>query len=262
MLKSARLPTVDELARCRPKLVEADDGGKRGGGGFFGGLIKAFGGGGEADDDKIPPSFDAPLDAYQMCTCYNCEIPATVAHLWAAISSTENGLDFEGIFRLTPDPKECARLEADLKSGRPLDAGPEIHAHLIKSFFRRLPPPGVLGGVPIEKLVAVGVSESKKDCAALLEAMRPRERALLEWLLRVILEVNANREVNKMTLRNQCVVWAPNLRLLDAAAAASGNPADELKNVDHVSNAIHALCTHAFRQLRGTESDAVRASRM
>ena len=76
----------------------------------------------------------------------------------------------------------------------------------------------MLGGVPVEALVAVGVSERRRDCAELLDTMQPRERALLEWLLRVILEVNFRREANKMTLRNLCVVWAPNLRLLDAAS--------------------------------------------
>ena len=74
----------------------------------------------------------------------------------------------------------------------------------------------------------------------------------------MILEVNAARDANKMTLVNLSVVWAPNLRLLDVAGAAGGtvNPTEELKNVDHVSNAIHALCNHAYRQLRGTNARA------
>ena len=254
VLTSARVPPASTLAKLREPIDLANNDGAKRGGGFFGAIVKAFGGGGNAEDGS-PPSFDAPLDQYTTCSCYNCEVPSTVVHLWAALEGMSTGLDVEGIFRLTPDPGEVMRVEADIKTGRPLTtAPPEILAHLIKSFFRRLPPPGILGGVPIAKVVAAGVSGKRKDCASILDAMPQRERALLEWLVRVILEVNAKREVNKMTLRNQCVVWAPNLRLLDAATVAGPNGAEELKNVDHVANALHALCTHAFRQLRGIKT--------
>ena len=232
-------------------------GGGGGGGNWFDGFTKAFAnvnnlvGGGNSG----PPKFDAALEEYETVTCYCCEVPLTIVQLWSALYASENGqgLCREGIFRLAPDPKEVQKAEREIISGKPIKEGqiqPEILAHLIKSFFRRLPGAGVLSGVPIQALVVVGCSESKEDCAGLLNSMRPKERSLLEWLIRLILEVNFRREENKMNLRNLCVVWAPNLRLIDALAAAGSDPVEELRNVDHVANALHALATHAFRQMR------------
>ena len=47
-----------------------------------------------------------------------------------------------------------------------------------------------------------------------------------------------------------CCSFFPS-RLLDVVPVDAAAAADELRNVEYVANAIHALATHAFRQMRG-----------
>ena len=76
----------------------------------------------------------------------------------------------------------------------PKKIAPETLAHLIKSFLRALPG-GVLGGLPSEV-----ITECVDDagCERLLQALRPPERTLLCWIVRVVYEVASCTEENKM----------------------------------------------------------------
>jgi len=62
--------------------------------------------------------------------------------------------------------------------------------------------------------------------------------------VRVLLEVHERRAANKMRLKSLTVVFAPNLWLVDAAEVlqSGADPAEELRNVERVENALLHLC--------------------
>ena len=195
--------------------------------------------------------FGAPLYECAMGMSYNCQVPRPLIELWKAIVASPRGLSTEGIFRITPSAAECHTVEKELTSGKGVlsptaNYAPEVLAHLIKSFLRRLPAPGLLGSIEIE---TIADCTSAAGCQSVLGAMRPLERALLEWLIRVILEVHDRAESNKMRLKNLSVVFAPNLWLipLDMAMWPGKDPREELRNVELVEQALHTLCTVAAR---------------
>ena len=132
----------------------------------------------------------------------------------------------------------------------------ETLAHLIKAFLRRLPGGGLLGAIPRAMLEGCSTAAA---CRELLTALPLPERHLFAWLVRVVLEVSARRDANKMGLRNLTLVLAPNLvvpaqRTSSAGKRGSGrnvppppslSPLDELVAIENASNALHAFCAAA-----------------
>ena len=133
---------------------------------------------------------------------------------------------------------------------RRLPHGRQVLAQLIKTYLRRLPPPGILGGAPPELLAACADGGGKLACEALLEALPRAERGCLEWLVRVVLEVHAQREANKMRLKSLTVVFAPNLYLIAPERTAAPDPRQEMLLVERVEGALHALCTQGLKLWR------------
>lgn len=149
-----------------------------------------------------------------------------LAALWSALVSS-GGLRVLGIFRTAPDPRAALALEKQLAKGlHPPAAAPEALAHLLKSFLRRLPGGGLLGLVPRHLLgacattaalghahprtpsplaahwsaaVRTAAADTVHGCQAVLRQLGAQERAVLEWLVRVIVEVAKERESNKVT---------------------------------------------------------------
>ena len=185
----------------------------------------------------------------------------------------------QGIFRLAPDPNVALAVERELEKGC-LQPGhpPEVLAHLIKSFMRRLPG-GLLGRVPMEKIENCVNTEG---ALAMLECLAPHARSLLEWLVRVIVEVAEYKEENSMGLRNLTLVIAPNLLVTGPSEGGAGepckkkgtwisrkahghgaakkneresgrisgrviNPLEELANIESASNALYMLCNASVR---------------
>ena len=180
------------------------------------------------------PAFGGKLEEYATTSCYGCEVPNVLIALWVALVRGD-GLKAQGIFRLAPDPAAALLLEKQLNKGQiPPGSPPEVLAHLIKSFLRRLPG-GLFGRVPKDSI------EGVKDAAGykvLCGKLHPLERNVLEWLVRVICEVSrphschfhplshgshaslfasllsqvaGHKHVNMMGLRNLTLVIAPNL---------------------------------------------------
>ena len=132
------------------------------------------------------PAFGGKLEEYATTSCYGCEVPNVLIALWVALVRGD-GLKAQGIFRLAPDPATALLLEKQLNKGQiPPGSPPEVLAHLIKSFLRRLPG-GLFGRVPKDSI------EGVKDAAGykvLCGKLHPLERNVLEWLVRVICEVS------------------------------------------------------------------------
>lgn len=206
------------------------------------------------------PVLGAPLTAYTACECFGCTVPVVVALLWAELAQhptasadgSPDGLHKEGLFRIASDPKAQQAAERQIAKGR-LRSGhtPEVLANLLKAFVRRVPN-GLLGGVPLE---AVAECTSAEGGARLLAALAPPERALLQWLVRVLVEVALRREHNKMGVSNLVLVFAPNLLGDPTCHVGKGgrlplDPMLEFQRVTHTSNALHLLVTHAARAMR------------
>jgi len=130
---------------------------------------------------------------------------------------------------------------------------PQVFAHLIKSFLRRLPPPGLLGAIPSTTLAQCVTLGTPAACAALLDEVPEPERSLLEWLIRVLLEVHEEREANKMRLKMLTVAIAPNLSQPKPTERAASQltshpePLEELRQVERLERVLHLLCSFAIR---------------
>lgn len=210
-------------------------------------------------------AFGAPLQDYATVTCYGCEVPTVIVMLWIGLVVSD-GIAAQGIFRLAPDPKAALAAEKQLSKGC-LQAGhpPEVLAHLMKSFLRRLPG-GLLGRPSLDTISDCVDAEGYADlCHELTEL----ERSLLEWLVRVVVEVAGRQDENKMTLRNLTLVIAPNLRNVSVqppatpthrtggffgagtrkqpAAPATCDPLEELMSVESTSTALHTLAAASMR---------------
>ena len=160
----------------------------------------------------------------------------------------------------------------------PKKIAPETLAHLIKSFLRALPG-GVLGGLPSEV-----ITECVDDagCERLLQALRPPERTLLCWIVRVVYEVASCTEENKMVpapspgtnvdwhvrtedvhlTRGSCVASGQNVRNLTLVLAPNlfgppnpkANPMEELMLIKAATETLHKFVSAAIRGTKGPDS--------
>ena len=209
-------------------------------------------------------AFGARLEEYSLSTCYGCEVPNVLLALWTTLVRG-GGLRMQGIFRLAPDPTAALLAEKQLAKGTLApNTPPEVLAHLIKSFLRRLPG-SLLGNVPREVIEAC---QDGPGYVALRQRLNHLERGVLEWIVRVICEVAQYRSENMMGLRNLTLVIAPNLlvptqpaehaprskfrpglrRGSNASPASPAmNPMEELMNIELVSNMMHTLAASSVR---------------
>ena len=170
------------------------------------------------------------------------QVPLLLVVLWTELVR-RGGLETVGIFRTAPDAKAAQEAQRQLsKSSLKADCPPEALAHLIKYFLRTLPGRGLFGRVSESILER---SHTTDGCRELLGALSTLERAILEWLVRVIVEVATRGATNKMNLRNLTLVLAPNLLVPDSGSVC--NPMVELVAVERASNALHTLASASMR---------------
>lgn len=151
----------------------------------------------------------------------------------------------------------------------------QVLAHLIKAFLRGLPGGGLLGAVPRQVLAECDTIDG---CLDMFKALSRAERAVLEWLVRVIVEVATRGAHNKMGIgqvraracpcptrrqltaclappnspqsppicpRQLCLVLAPNL--IVPAPNVPSNPLEELLGIEFASNMLHTLAASSMR---------------
>ena len=183
-------------------------------------------------------------DADAVVVCFDVEVPVVLAAMWCALVRA-GGLFVEGIFRVAPEAADAAAVEKALGKGK-LDwdqASPYVLAHLIKKFLRMLPDGGLLGAAPLDALAAVAKGNEQQAsaaCARVVDALSLPCRSTLQWLVRVLVDVAACSEKNKMVLSNLTLVLAPNL-FGSAPAGAALNPMEELQRVEYASHVLQHL---------------------
>ncbi|KAH3767115.1 mitogen-activated protein kinase kinase kinase [Pelomyxa schiedti] len=122
-----------------------------------------------------------------------------------------NGLDKPEIFMQPGDPAEVKRLKELLNRGEFDINAPSISAYdiasLIKVWFRSLPT-GLLNEIPAHMLVG---AETVDQCIAAIQKLNPTNQVILEWLLKLLIDVVNKSSVNRMNSQNLAIAFAPNL---------------------------------------------------
>ncbi|XP_074289311.1 rho GTPase-activating protein 1-like [Silene latifolia] len=120
----------------------------------------------------------------------------------------QNGLQEEGIFRITADNSQEELVRDQLNRGLiPDDIDVHCLAGLIKAWFRELPT-GVLDPLSPEEVMQC---ESEEDCTELVRQLPTTEGALLDWAINLMADVVLEEHFNKMNAHNIAMVFAPNM---------------------------------------------------
>jgi len=140
---------------------------------------------------------------------FSGKIPQLLADLKTHLVRT-GGLRQEGIFRLAPGDVETQRAKQALNEGNFIPSefpNPQLYAHLIKLWFRELPP-SILNHCDPEKLI---LCKTSSQCQEIVDAMAPSSRTLLYWLLELMRDVVKYADINFMNPANLGIVMGPNL---------------------------------------------------
>jgi len=146
------------------------------------------------------------------------DIPYVVEHLISFIE--KNGIEVEGIFRLSGTAFEVKSLISAYDSGKEVDLNSieDIHTMTgaLKAYFRDLPDP-LLTFDLYDQLVKAASTFHEDDklaahIASNLLGLLPREnRIILNYLLSFLSKVSSYSEKNKMTAVNLATVFGPNI---------------------------------------------------
>ena len=149
------------------------------------------------------------------------EVPAVLHALWSTLQARpgDDGLESEGIFRLSADATELAAAKAALDG---CDDGEKCAAALggvsgaclaalIKLYFRQLPD-DLWASARAAVEAAVKTASGEGDGAAALALVRglpAAERACVGWLSAVSAAVVVHTKVNRMTMVSMATVLTP-----------------------------------------------------
>ncbi|CAG8087025.1 unnamed protein product [Penicillium olsonii] len=173
----------------------------------------------------VRPVFGIPLaEAVQDCSPpgIDVELPAVVYRCIEYLHAKEAALE-EGIFRLSGSNvvikalKERFNTEGDVDfvSG---DQYYDIHAvaSLFKQYLRELPTTVLTRELHLDFLRVLELDDRQKKVAAfnsLVHKLPSPNLSLLRALSQFLIEIVENSEVNKMTVRNVGIVFAPTLNI-------------------------------------------------
>lgn len=118
------------------------------------------------------------------------------------------GLTQEGIMRLAGEQTEIKRLK-EVMNKKEFTSSNDINtiASLIKIWFRELPTP-ILNTLPAESIF---YSQDMNECVQAFGKIPEPQKTLLDWLMQLLMLIQSNSAVNKMTAQNLAIVVAPNL---------------------------------------------------
>ncbi|KYR00573.1 RhoGAP domain-containing protein [Tieghemostelium lacteum] len=153
------------------------------------------------------------------------------------------GLDQEGIFRVSPNQKYLTELKANINSSSNVNGAvfitscddPHIISAFLKSYLRELPIPIITFDIykPLVKLALTSMdakdNEKAQTCQSisqLLQTLPTSNLALTKSLLGLLYKICQNSQINKMTASNLAVVLAPNIlypKNMDIQAISDSN---------------------------------------
>eukprot|EP01091_Cochliopodium_minus_P002739 TRINITY_DN12592_c0_g1_i1.p1 TRINITY_DN12592_c0_g1~~TRINITY_DN12592_c0_g1_i1.p1 ORF type:complete len:384 (-),score=134.33 TRINITY_DN12592_c0_g1_i1:1-1152(-) len=154
----------------------------------------------------------------------------------------KNGLNVEGIFRLSGDSNAISNLNGKYENGEFVDLNNEdIHTitGTLKLYLRNFKDPLLNFGL-YDSLIQAYEKEEEYRIACisqlLLELLPPGNRAVLKELLSLCFKIEQNKSKNKMEAHNLSIVFAPNiLRKKDES------PLDMIDNMNKHQNVVEFL---------------------
>jgi len=147
---------------------------------------------------------------------YDFRIPAMLELMKRTLFRHE-GHKTDGIFRLAPDKEECNYVKSLLNNGLFEDCDdPHVIANLIKVYFREMPGEGLLNGFDQPTILRI-IDLPIPDIALELMSMKEPNKSLLYWVLDLMAEVVQFECLNRMSVMNMAIVWAPNLLRVDTS---------------------------------------------
>jgi len=134
------------------------------------------------------------------------QVPEVLATLRRCLLK-HNGLAEEGLFRLAGEEGHMEDLKEQLDTGRFEDTDSNVEiSTIIKRWYGHLPN-RVLK--PLGKSEIQRAAHSPEDAHAVVSKMPDPERSLLLWFGKLLAQVAANEEVNKMSPSNLAIVVSP-----------------------------------------------------
>lgn len=193
----------------------------------------------DAGDFSVNKQFGVPFSSVPKIHVpgYEKRIPAILVMLWKRVLEN-NGNKAVGIFRLAADKTVLEglkrKINTGLYSGDPIEEN--VAATLIKIWFRELPV-NILNNIDKSLIDSVAGTDITADGNNDVEAQRKlaikvlssvqsgfkageheSEYVSLLWLLDIMSNVAAQKDLNKMSAKNLAIVVAPNLYSIEDVA--------------------------------------------
>ncbi|CAL5867735.1 uncharacterized protein PFLUO_LOCUS1954 [Penicillium psychrofluorescens] len=175
--------------------------------------------------DPVRPVFGIPLvEAVEYCPPQgvNVELPAVVYRCIEYLHS-QGAASEEGIFRLSGSNVVIKALKERFNTEGDIDflAGDQYYdvhavASLFKQYLRELPTTVLTRELHLDFLRVLELDEKQKKLAAfnsLVHRLPSANLTLLSALSQFLIEIVNNSDVNKMTVRNVGIVFAPTLNI-------------------------------------------------
>jgi len=134
-------------------------------------------------------------------------VPRILAQMKESLISN-GGIESEGIFRLAGETSDIKHVKAEMNNNQ-FNGNYDVNtiASLIKIWYRELPTP-ILNVLPKECFL------NSQEANLFLDAykdMPDPNKALVDWLVDLLISVAEKQSINKMTVQNLAIVLAPNL---------------------------------------------------
>ncbi|KAL6235138.1 hypothetical protein BDW75DRAFT_210322 [Aspergillus navahoensis] len=182
-------------------------------------------GAGNEKKELIKPVFGMPLvEAVRDCAPFDVDVdlPAVVYRCLEYLRAKKAELE-EGIFRLSGSNVVVKALKERFNTEGDVDflAGDQYYdvhavASLFKQYLRELPSTVLTRELHIEFLRVLDINEKQKKVVAfnsLVHRLPKPNLALLRALVQFLIVIVNNSDVNKMTVRNVGIVFAPTLNI-------------------------------------------------
>eukprot|EP01122_Echinamoeba_exundans_P007434 TRINITY_DN2299_c0_g2_i1.p1 TRINITY_DN2299_c0_g2~~TRINITY_DN2299_c0_g2_i1.p1 ORF type:complete len:1223 (-),score=342.55 TRINITY_DN2299_c0_g2_i1:17-3685(-) len=176
-------------------------------------------------------------------------VPVFLAHAIAELE--KRALDVQGIFRLSPPKPALDALKKQLDAGKDVNFAEiddvNVISGLIKLFLRELPEPLLTFELYNEFVSVVDVSgDDAARCKAVsktLAKLPGPNMALLKKLVRLCVQIEAKKDLNKMTATNLAVVLCPSILRMQEA-----NPLTMVEDIEK-ANKLMVLMISFYKTL-------------
>lgn len=173
-----------------------------------------------------PAVFGARLDEIKSI---NARFGVPTILVTTAAYVREKGMEEEGIFRRAANAQTLKQVKELINANQPVDLDEHNDVHLaavlMKAFLRDLPEPLLTYALyePVLAMTGADYGDTDANVAAvrtLLAPLPPRNRAVLQFILRFLRDVADKADINKMTESNLAIVFGPNLLWSNNQAAS------------------------------------------